>query len=83
MPKPWLEADAIRFGEEEAIRMAALGTEKPEPVVLQTYTLQLLGPSSSRKLARVLPPRMIAETEENLSDLLPAGYSVTIKEWDA
>jgi hypothetical protein len=83
MSKPWLEADTIRFGEEEAIRMHALGTEKPEPVVLQTYTLQLLGPRSTAWPYVVLPDVFLRETEENLTDLLPESYSVKIKEWNA
>jgi hypothetical protein len=82
MPNPFLEADTIRFGEEEAIRMHALGTEKPEPVVLQTYTLQFVGPSHHRshpgEQSLTLDQKLLRETEENLTDLLPAGYSVKI-----
>jgi len=83
MPNPELEADTIRFGAEEAARMHALGTEKPEPVVLQTYTLQLLGPANSALAMWIAWKNAIEETEENLTDLLPEGYSVKIKEWDA
>jgi hypothetical protein len=81
MPNPFLEADTIRFGEEEAIRMHALGTEKPEPVVLQTYSLQLIGPLEDSPVwtgFKNLRDTFLRETEENLTDLLPAGYSVKI-----
>jgi len=109
MPDPFLYADTIRFGEEEAARMHALGTEKPkhlcpkcerpltlsgdcahcdrsEPVVLHTHTLQLIGPPWT-VVKPVDPwgwlrPGLLAETEENLTDLLPAGYSVRIQPWD-
>ena len=83
MSNPFLHADIIRFGAEEAIRMHALGTEEPEPVVLQTYTLELLGPRGSILAAWVAWENAIRETEENLTDLLPEGYEVKIKEWDA
>jgi len=99
MPNPELEADTIRFGAEEAARMHALALadaaeqvrnpgEESEPVVLQTYTLELLGPHYPELAwwAHVPPSQWAAslrETEENLTDLLPSGYSVKIKEWDA
>ena len=96
MPNPELEADTIRFGAEEAIRMHALALgdaaeklrnpgEGSEPVVLQTYTLQLLGPKNAARptWTHGVPSSFMRETEENLTDLLPAGYSVRIKEWDA
>ena len=62
-------------------------TEKPEAVVLQTYTLQLIGPIPPKafqllNLQHWAFPSMMRETEENLSDLLPEGYSVTIRRWD-
>ena len=64
--------------------------ETIKPVVLQTYVLQLLGPSPQRagwqgslqSTATGIGPRLLRETEENLTDLLPDGYSVRIKEWD-
>ena len=61
--------------------------EKPEAVVLQTYTLQLIGPIPPKafqllNLQHWAFPSMMRETEENLSDLLPEGYSVTIRRWD-
>jgi hypothetical protein len=94
MPNPFLHADTIRFGQEEAIRMHALAladaAEKlraadDEPVVLQTYTLQLVGPPNSILATWVAWEweNSIRETEENLTDLLPEGYEVEIKEWDA
>jgi len=92
MSNPFLHADIIRFGAEEAARMHALALgdaaeklrkpgEKSEPVVLQTYTLQLIGPSYHGEHA--IPDHLLRETEENLTDLLPEGYEVKIKEWDA
>jgi hypothetical protein len=96
MPNPELEADTIRFGAEEAARMHALAlgdaaeqlrnpSEGSEPVVLQTYTLQLLGPMPPKafqllNLQHWAFPSMMRETEENLTDLLPEGYSVKIVE---
>lgn len=54
--------------------------------VLATYTLQVLGPNTGgvsyhENQARWLLPHIIHEAEENLTDLLPEGYSVQIKEW--
>ena len=95
MPNPELEADTIRFGAEEAARMHALALgdaaeklrksgEGSEPIVLQTYTLQLLGPSSQWAIwPYLIRADFLVETEENLTDLLPEGYSVKIEEWDA
>ena len=80
MPKPWLEADAIRFGEEEAIRMHALGTEKPDArarTPLMTYTLLLFGPEALSPA--LMAGWLLAETKENLNDLLPEGYEVEIR----
>ena len=51
--------------------------ETIEAEVLQTYVLQLLGPAPY-----LIGPGFLRETEENLSDLLPAGYSVKIRPWD-
>ena len=86
MPDLFLYADTIRFGAEEAARMHALGTEYREgawPKVLATYTLQLIGPPShSGVWPYVIGPKFLRETEENLTDLLPDGYSIQIKEWD-
>lgn len=54
--------------------------------VVDLYTIQILERS---KVA--LPPTrahsdriaaLMAETEENLTDLLPAGYSARIRKWD-
>ena len=94
MSNPFLHADTIRFGSEEAARMHALALadaaeklrnpgEGSELVVLQTYTLELIGPrnhalESEARIANAF----LHETEENLTDLLPEGYSVRIKEWD-
>ena len=63
--------------------MHALGTENSEPEVLQTYTMQVVGPYFARQAIWRIPPSVLRETEENLTDLLPEGYSVKIKEWDA
>jgi len=68
--------------------MSANAPATAEPIVLQTYTLQLLGPSPQRagwqgslqSTATGIGPRLLREAEENLSDLLPDGYSVRIKE---
>lgn len=59
-----------------------------EVTVLATYTLQLIGPSVSVVENWALAKAMLGghtgrlrEAEENLSDLLPPGYRVEIKEW--
>ena len=64
-------------GHERAYRLAF---EK----VLATYTLQLIGnppwtwtPNETTGFYQT----HLRETEENLSDLLPEGYEVRIKEW--
>lgn len=51
---------------------------------LATYTLQVFGPEDERHatFGTGLSDALLRETEENLTDLLPEGYSVTIKEWD-
>lgn len=57
--------------------------------LLATYTLQLFGPKPTAlwrgpiaTTAVGIGPTLLRETEENLTDLLPEGYSVRIKEWD-
>jgi hypothetical protein len=50
---------------------------------LQTLTIQVWGPIYWIGATERITPEMILETEENLTDLLPPGYSVRIKEWDA
>ena len=67
--------------------MSANAPATAEPIVLQTYTLQLIGPIPPKafqllNLQHWAFPSMMRETEENLSDLLPEGYSVTIRRWD-
>ena len=76
MTNPFLHADSIRFGEDEAVRMHALNSARTR-TPLMTYTLLLFGPEA-------LPPALmagwlLAETEENLNDLLPEGYEVEIR----
>lgn len=54
-----------------------------EGVTLKTYTLELIGPVLHHVETLDNPwGRWLRETEENLTDLLPPGYSVRIKEWD-
>lgn len=51
--------------------------------VLATYTLQLIGPAIPSIVASPQNfAHMLRETEENLTDLLPEGFSARIKEWD-
>lgn len=56
------------------------GTEQ----VLLTHTLQLIGPQTYSYLAaidiRASWEKCLREAEENLTDLLPEGYSVRIRE---
>ena len=63
--------------DQADLQRKAAKENPPEPVVLQTYTLQLLGPPSPPYR---IPTLWLDEAEENLTDLLPAGYSVRIKE---
>lgn len=51
---------------------------------LATYTLQLFGPDRILLTAADWPAwrGWLLEAEQNLTDLLPEGYSVRIKEWD-
>jgi len=56
---------------------------------LATYVLQVLGPEPregdvqmSYDLAREPFSWWLRETEENLTDLLPEGFSVVIREWN-
>lgn len=74
------ETSGSRYGPPGWTR----GSEREE--VLVTYTLQLIGPQVySFRDAAALKMRMdelARETEENLTDLLPPGYSVKIREWD-
>jgi hypothetical protein len=49
--------------------------------VVATYTLQLLSNRSLRRNLR-LRRNLLREVEENLTDLLPGGYRVIIREWD-
>ena len=54
-----------------------------------TYTLQVIGPPDQPSWQRVRHPLwqrvtdVMKETEQNIGDLLPYGYSVRIREWDA
>ena len=57
--------------------------------ILATYNLCLIGPSPFRgdwqgpiqSTATGIGPRLLREAEENLTDRLPEGYRVVIKEW--
>lgn len=58
-----------------------------EHAVLATYVLQLIGPRLDipvvpEGFGRALVGGLVAEAEENLSDVLPDGYYVKIREWD-
>lgn len=52
---------------------------------LATYTLELVGPRTTPwgypPDKWQIEPDIITETEENLTDLMPEGFSVRIKEW--
>src|SRR3989304_3497087 len=73
------QADLQRKAAKENPEPTRTG-ETIEAEVLQTYTLQLLGPATNRAVwPYLIGPRFLRETEENLTDLLPAGYSVKIR----
>lgn len=67
--------------------VSELGAEPDEmldPAPIATYTLTVLGPYWMHGVADVkIAPDILRETEENVSDLLPEGFRVEIKEWDA
>lgn len=81
--------------EEHRERTTALEWEEhsaraQEPVqddyaVLATYTLQVIGPEGWPGFPAPLGviDAALRESEENVSDLLPNGYSVLIREWDS
>lgn len=71
------ERDAIREALKED---AELRREEQSVDVLATYTLQLIGPLHGREFRGIAQP-LLDESEENLTDLLPPGYRVEIKEW--
>ena len=54
-----------------------------DEITFRTYVLQVIGPERYAGHDQEIPKPLIRETEENLTDLLPEGYRVTIKEWDA
>lgn len=59
-------------------------TTRSEPEVLATYTMQLIGPNrfdGPFPVEDMVPPALLRETEENLTDLMPQGYRIEIKEW--
>lgn len=56
-------------------------------MTLQTFVIEIRGPMPELPhqlfaLRARLFPGLIDETEENLSDLLPPGFSARIREWD-
>ena len=54
--------------------------------ILATYNLCVIGPRDDPEwyfTFRAHHERYMRETEENLTDLLPEGYRVVIKEWDS
>lgn len=56
--------------------------------ILGTYTLCMLGPTPFTPTPELLAAMLrmgeaILEAEENLTDLLPDGYRVVIKEWSS
>lgn len=52
--------------------------------VLATYTLQVIGPEGWPRFdnAALFLPDVMMETAENVTDLMPNGYSAVIREWD-
>jgi len=84
---PWDAYEHVRDValDQADLQRKAAKENPPEPTVLQTYTLHLIGPRwmSAPWPHVILPDVLLREAEENLTDLLPTGYSVRIKEWDA
>jgi hypothetical protein len=56
------------------------------PVTIQTYSLELLGPPDPRRLGPLvqvptgIAAQLLREIEENVTDLLPEGFSVRLTE---
>ncbi len=51
--------------------------------VVDLYTIQIIREDDNWPLlADGLTDRLAAETEENLTDLLPPGYRARIRRWD-
>lgn len=53
--------------------------------ILATYSLCLLGPRARWDHGQAVPLGLashIQEAEENITDLLPAGFRVVIREWN-
>lgn len=51
--------------------------------VVDLYTIQIIRDDGFRvPIARYKIPALMAETEENLTDLLPDGYRARIRRWD-
>lgn len=65
-------------------RMDHVVTDVAEEI-LATYNLMLLGPTADPTNMRhwKLFKPALRETEENLTDLLPDGYRVVIREWSS
>jgi hypothetical protein len=59
------------------------------PVTIQTYSLELLGPPDPRRLGPLvqvptgIAAQLLREIEENVTDLLPEGFSVRVTEWSS
>jgi hypothetical protein len=59
------------------------------PVTIATYSLELLGPPDPRRLGPLIQTPigiaapLLREIEENVTDLLPEGFSVRVREWSS
>lgn len=53
-------------------------------VVIDLYTVQIVRDDNGRPfgVSAYNVSKMMAEAEENLTDLLPAGYRARIRRWD-
>lgn len=54
-------------------------------MIAATYVLNLIGPDGWEPEgggSLSLGGSLLREVEENISDLLPEGWSITIREWD-
>jgi hypothetical protein len=75
----------LRVSENRETRMP-LADGRPlvihNQAILQAYTLELRGPDHGLEFTGI-SPLILREAEQNITDLLPEGYSVRIKEWDA
>lgn len=67
---------AAVYNEPWAVRLRAC-----PPVTADTYTLEILSQPTGQLSALFDVREVLAEAEENITDLLPPGYRARISHW--